>query len=186
MEIDLTSNPPQLWLIGEESGRPRRLSSQPLGLDVRMTDALRLICRMRLEASSETSSLRLRAFGIDLGRSPVPADRMKVGPWQEGPNSPYLLAVCSKGELGRSGMHFLPPSTWGWTFEKVIHSPSLNDAKGAFQVQMLSRYWGKDAHGHEHELGKRFLVRVDTENMDIKSLAAQLHYDLETNSWSRP
>ena len=188
MEIDLISEPPRLWLIGSEPGRLQPHDSQPLGEEVSMNDALRLIARMRLQASPETTTQRLRAFGIDMAPETSPTERLKVRPWREGTKQPYLLAVCDKENPGLSGMHFLPPSIWGWAYVKLLTAPEQETPQQAFRVLLRSEYWGKDVNGYEQGLGKLWQVEVGLDGMSKKVVESQLVYDAEHDAWrpSRP
>ncbi len=186
MEIDLISEPPRLRLIGSEPGKLQRHDSPPLGEEVPMNDALRLIVRMRLQASSETTTQRLRAFGIDAAPETIPTDRLKVRPWREGTKHPYLLAVCDKDNPDLSGMHFLPPSIWGWAYVKFLTASEQETSKQGFRVLLRSEYWGKDAHGYEQGLGKLWKVVVGLDAMSMKVVESQLVYEAEHDAWRPP
>ncbi len=183
MEIDLDSRPPRLLLLGE-ADQPKYMESQPLGEELVMGGALRLLTRMRQEATADTRVLGLRAFAIVLG---VEGDFAKETPWgKDSSKSPYLLAVCSKGDLSRSALHFLPQRINGWEYDKLLHMPEQGDMNGTFTAQMFSLYWGPSVYGTETVLGSRSHVRVGLRGIDIRLVDSQLHNDPETGEWTRP
>jgi len=184
MEIDLDAQPPQLRLVGDRPTQPNYLKSQPLGEELTLNGALRLLTRMRQEATADTRVLGLRAYRVVLGDEDGVIDKPY---WNKDSSiSPYLLTVCSKFDPRKTALHFLPQRINGWEFNKLLHMPEQGDMNGTFTAQMFSLYWGPSVNGTETVLGSRSHVRVSLSGMDIKPVASQLHNDPETGEWSRP
>ena len=184
MEIDLDSTPPRLLLVGSGPGQPKYLDSQPLGDELPMSGALKLLTRMRREATADTRVLGLRAYAIVLGRE---GDYARITPWgKDSRKSPYLLAVCSKDDLSRSALHFLPQRINGWKFDKLLFMPERGDENGTFEVQMFSLYWGPSVEGPKTLLGSRTLVGASLRGKRIDLMADQLEGDTESDNWCRP
>ena len=183
MEIDLDSRPPRLRLMGE-ADQPKYMKSQPLGEELAMGGPLKLLTRMRQQATADTRVLGLRAYGIVLGDEKGVVDPPYWG--KDSSKSPYLLAVCDKDELSRSALHFLPLRINGWELDRLLHMPKRGEVNGTFTVQMFSLYWGPSVYGTETVLGSRSHVRVGLRGIDIRLVDSQLHNDPETGEWTRP
>jgi hypothetical protein len=184
MEIDLDAQPPQLRLVGGGAGQPKHLDSKPLGEELPMSGALKLLTRMRQQATADTRVLGLRAYGIVLGD-----EKGVVAPpyWgKDSSKSPYLLAVCNKDDLPQSALHFLPQRINGWKFDSLLHMPERGDVNGTFSVRMFSLYWGPSASGPEAVLGSRSFVGVSLRGKKIRLISDQLEDDPEAGEWSRP
>jgi hypothetical protein len=184
MEIDLDAQPPQLRLVNDGPGQPKYLGTQLLGEELPMSGALKLLTRMRQEATADTRVLGLRAYAIVLGRG---SDYAEIRPWgKDSSKSPYLLAVCSKDDLSRSALHFLPLRINGWEFDRLLHMPERGDVSGTFALRMFSLYWGPSAYGPETLLGSRSFVGVSLRGKEIGLISDQLQNDPETGEWTRP
>lgn len=183
MEIVLDARPPQLRLVRNGPGQPQYLDTQPLGEEVPMNEALKLVIRLRQEAKASTEVLEFRAYAVDIGVENPEQDRMKIPEFLDGPQFPYLLAVCGKHDPSQSAFHFLPLRYFGWEFEKMLSLPAKDDANGTFSALLVANYWGKDASGFEQGLGRRVRVDVNLRDVSTKTVQSQLVFDPETGSW---
>ena len=184
MEIDLDSRPPRLLLVGSGSGQPKYLDSQPLGDELPLSGALKLLTRMRQQATADTRVLGLRAYAIVTGEG---GDYARITPWgKDSSKSPYLLAVCDKDDLSRSALHFLPQRIDGWEFDRLLHMPERGDVNGTFAVRMFSLYWGPSVEGPKTVLGSRSFVEVGLHSKDLGLISDQLEDDPEYGEWTRP
>jgi len=181
MEIVLDASPPQLRHLDAKSGVV--LESRPLGERIPMTEALKLVTRLRQEVRADTPALRLRGYAVDLGQENPRKDRRKVKQWLDGPKWPYLIAVCGVGDPARSELGFLPPRHYGWRFEKLLGAPAPDDAEGVFTLLLLSEYWGRGVDGDEHELGRRSQVRIGLRGMEEKVVQSDLCYSVDADDW---
>lgn len=183
MEIVLDARPPQLRRVGGGPGQPEYLDTLPLGEEVPMNEALKLVTRLRQEARASTEVLGFRAYAVDIGEENPAKDRLKLTEYGEGHKHPYLLAVCGTNAPSQSALHILPVRYQGWAFEMMLRIPAKDDANGTFSVLLISGYWGKDANGLKMGLAHRSRVDVSLRGVSTKTVQSQLVFDPETGTW---
>lgn len=184
MEIDLDAQPPQLRLVGGGPGQLKYRKAEPLGEELSLNDALRLVARMRVEAKADNRVLALRGYDVVLGAK---ADIGKEVPWgKDSAQHPYLMAVCRKDDPDKSALRFLPLRINGWEFDKILSLPRPGDPNGVFVARMFSLYWGPSVDGVETLLGSWSHVRVGLRGMSVQLVSDQLHEDYDQGIWFRP